>query len=105
MKQNISLLLAAVLLLTLTTGCRKKNAPMEATTLPAAEATATTTEETTAPTVDVLKQPPSAFEDKPEETLAETTPDATKPAAITSPETDAPAPPPEDESDNDLGWG
>lgn len=105
MKKYISLLLAAVLLLTITTGCRKnKNDPTEVATQPETEAATQETEkETTAPTVDVLKDAPSAFEDKPEETTSNE--ENTKPVNTTPPITEAPAPPPEDNSDNDLGWG
>ena len=87
MKKKLSLLMATVLLLTMTTGCRKnKNTPTEATALPATEATDATTQETTTPTVDVLKEAPSAFEDVPEETT-ETTVDTLKPTETMRPST------------------
>lgn len=99
------------LLMTMMAGCKKtKDNITEITTLPETETTATILEivpETAAPTVDVLKEVPTPYEDVPVETTkaqapenqlevprsTETTPpvtESTKPTETTPPETPKP---------------
>ena len=100
MKKKVLVMMAILLLLTLATGCKKNNNIPAETAVPSTMETIAITQqtelETTAPTVDALRDPPSAYENTPEETMeaseeTEST-EAAKPTETTPPATEAPKP-------------